>query len=278
MEDTLESLKEALARADAVLLGAGAGLSAAAGFEYGGKVFEENFAYMKEGYGYTDMYSAGFHSFSSPEEKWAYWARMIYLERYKDGAKDLYKELLKVVEGKDYFVLTTNVDHQFQLAGFDKDRLFYTQGDYGLFQCSKPCHRKTYDNEGMVREMIEQTIDHRIPSSLVPRCPVCGREMASNLRSDDRFVEDEGWRKANGRYLDFLEKHRRGKVLYLELGVGFNTPGIIKFPFWRETYANPDAIYCCVNLGDIYLPKEIRKQSICLEMDLKDCIESLLED
>ncbi len=272
----IEKIKELIASSDKILIGAGAGLSAAAGFEYGGKTFMDNFAYMYNLYGYTDMYSAGFHPFDTNLEKWAYWAKFIKLNRYS-GVKMLYKDLYKLVGAKDYFVLTTNVDHQFQLAGFDKKRLFYTQGDYGLFQCSVPCHNKTYDNEKIINEMVLKEKNHKIPENLVPRCPVCGKEMETNLRSDDNFVEDEGWRKALNNYQNYMKEAKNKKVLLFELGVGYNTPVIIKYPFWRFTKENKNAFYVSVNLDDDYVPTEIKERSISLNMNIKDLIRLLLE-
>ena len=276
MEPTLERLRKLIEEADAIIIGAGAGLSTAAGFEYGGDFFLENFPDIHRNYGYTDMYSAGFHDFPSSEEKWGYWSRFIYLQRYQSGSKKLYRDLLEVVKDKNYFVLTTNVDHQFQLAGFDKKRLFYTQGDYGLFQCSKPCHNKTYDNEELIHLMVHQQRNGLIPTPLIPTCPVCGREMTTNLRSDERFVEDEGWNDAAARYRRFIEENQDKNILFLELGVGFNTPGIIKYPFIRMTHAFKNAFYVCVNKGQSYFVKDIEKKSLLLDEDINSVIEGLL--
>ena len=264
----IEKIKELIKEAEVLVIGAGAGLSTAAGFEYGGDYFLENFPDINKKYGYTDMYSAGFHPFLTSEEKWGYWCRFIYLQRYKEGAKPLYKKLYKLVKDKNYFVITTNVDHQFQLAGFSKERLFYTQGDYGLFQCSKPCHKKTYDNEKQVLEMIRSLKDGLIPTALIPKCPICGEEMSMNLRSDDTFVEDEGWHKAAHSYEQFLNENKDKKILFLELGVGWNTPVIIKYPFMRMTYNLKDAFYVCVNKGLNRIPKEIKDKSIVLDDDI----------
>ncbi len=264
----IERIKKLLSEAEAIVIGAGAGLSTAAGFEYGGDYFLENFPDIHEKYGYTDMYSAGFHPFSTSEEKWGYWCRFIYLQRYKEGPKPLYVKLLNMVKDKNYFVITTNVDHQFQLAGFSKERLFYTQGDYGLFQCSKPCHKKTYENEKQILEMLHSLKDGFIPSNLIPKCPICGEEMAMNLRSNETFVEDEGWNKAADRYEQFLQENKNKKILFLELGVGFNTPGIIKYPFMKMTYYFQDAFYVCVNKGFNSIPEEIKDKSIVLDADI----------
>lgn len=274
----IDRLGAALQDADAVLIGAGAGLSTAAGLTYSGERFQKHFADFAAKYGIRDMYSGGFYPFSSPEEHWAWWSRHILVNRYDVPAGKPYLDLLQLVRDRDYFVLTTNVDHQFQLSGFDKARLFYTQGDYGLWQCSKPCHPKTYDNEQAVRQMVKRQRNMRIPSELVPRCPVCGAPMTMNLRCDDAFVQDEGWYAARQRYEVFLKAHEHAKILLLELGVGFNTPGIIKLPFWRMTAENPKATYACLNLGEAFCPDEISSQSICLDCDVGSVLSTLLGD
>ena len=288
---SIERLRAGLERCDAVVIGAGAGLSASAGYAYSGERFEKYFADFIAKYGFTDMYTAGFHRFPALEEQWAFWSRFIYLNRYTPAPEPIYEELLGLVREKDYFVLTTNVDHCFQRAGFDRHRLFYTQGDYGLWQCSKPCHDKTYDNEEAVRQMAEAQgfrvtesglelpadgkIKMAVPSSLVPRCPVCGRPMSMNLRSDDTFVQDAGWYAAAERYEDFLRRHEGLHVLYLELGVGLNTPVIIKYPFWRMTAENPEAAYACVNLGEAFAPREIAERAICIDADIGAVLKGL---
>ena len=237
--DEIDRLKKEIQTADCIIIGAGAGLSTAAGFTYSGERMKKYFADFVEKYGFKDMYSGGFYPFPTLEEQWAYWSRYIYINRYMDVDNGTYKRLFELVKDKDYFVLTTNVDHQFQKAGFDKKRLFYTQGDYGLWQCSEPCHQKTYDNEETVRAMFETQKDMRVPSELVPHCPVCGKPMSMNLRADDTFVEDEGWHDAAERYDDFLQAHEGKHILFMELGVGYNTPDIIKYPFWKMTAKKP---------------------------------------
>lgn len=261
----MNKIKELLDKADAIIIGAGSGLSAAAGFEYGGKTFMDNFKYMYDKYGYTDMYTAGFHNFKNSEELWGYWAKMIYLNRYSDNGKPLYKKLFNLVKDKNYFVITTNVDHQFQKAGFDKSRLFYMQGDYGLFQCSKACHKKTYDNQNQIMKMIKETKDNKIPTYLIPKCPVCGSEMTTNLRKDNYFVEDRGWYKAKANFDKFIKENSSKRIVFLEIGVGFNTPTWIKYPFIYYTYNNKNATYILVNNQETYIPKEIKKQSILVE-------------
>ena len=270
-----ERLRTAIREADAVLIGAGAGLSAAAGFTYEGERFERYFSDFGRKYGFRDMYSGGFYPYETLEEYWAYWSRYIFHNRYEDAPKPVYQNLLGLVREKEYFVLTTNVDHCFQKAVFEKERLFYTQGDYGLFQCSEPCCLETWDNEGTVREMVERQREMKIPAELVPRCPHCGRPLTMNLRADDTFVQDEGWYRAAERYRRFLERNGNRRVLLLELGVGHNTPGIIKYPFWRIAAANPQSVYVCMNRGEAYAPGEIAKQSICIDADI-DAVLGLL--
>lgn len=272
----IERLKAALDDADAVIIGAGAGLSASAGFSYSGERFYRYFADFAEKYGIRDMYSGGFYPFPSAEEFWAWWSRHVYFNRYAVDAGKPYTDLLKLVGDKNYFVLTTNVDHQFQLAGFDKERLFYTQGDYGLFQCSVPCHQKTYDNEEAVTEMVARQENMRIPTELIPKCPVCGKPMSMNLRCDNTFVEDEGWHRANARYEAFLEQYKDKRLVLLELGVGGNTPVIIKYPFWQIALQNQNATYACINLGESACPEEIAPQSVCLDADIGKVLADLI--
>lgn len=284
-------IREKIDAADAVVIGAGAGLSTSAGFLYNGERFTEYFGDFAEKYDFSDMYSGGFYPYETLEEHWAYWSRYIFINRYMNPPKSVYQNLHKLVEHKDYFVLTTNVDHCFQKAGFEKNRLFYTQGDYGLFQCSKPCHPATYDNEEIIRQMVLSqgfliengclvkpegaVIKQRVPSELVPRCPKCGRPMSMNLRADDTFVEDAGWKAAADWYEAFMRAHSGKRIVFLELGVGYNTPGIIKYTFWQ--YANKwrNAFYICINKDEAYLPKEIREKSIGVAADIGEVLEAL---
>ena len=291
-EENIKRLHEEIKNADAIVIGAGAGLSTSAGLTYSGERFEKYFSDFAKEYGIRDMYSGGFYPFPDAETRWAWWSRHIYLNRYMKAEKPVYDNLYKLVQDKDYFVITTNVDHQFQKGGFDKNRLFYTQGDYGLWQCSAPCHEKTYDNKDRVVKMLYSQgfvidekgdliipdedmsrISMRISPDLIPYCPVCGEEMSMNLRADDTFVEDEGWHKASGRYYEFIQKHSKGKVLFLELGVGANTPAIIKYPFWQRAMENDDAVYVCINYGEAFCPEEIENRSICIDGDIGDVIE-----
>lgn len=273
----IEWLRAALDAADAVVIGAGAGLSTSAGFTYSGERFERYFSDFAEKYGIGDMYSGGFYPFPTREEFWAYWSRYIFINRYQDAPKPVYDELLELVRNKDYFVITTNVDHCFQEAGFDKKRLFYTQGDYGLFQCSKPCCQETFDNEAVIREMLERQENMRVPAELIPTCPHCGRPLTLNLRCDDSFVEDEGWHRAAERYENFLRTRGGQRVLFMELGVGYNTPVIIKYPFWHMTAKNPNAVYACVNLDGADSMRGIEERSILIEADIGDVVRRLRE-
>ena len=285
----VEKLKTALREAEAVVIGAGAGLSTSAGFIYTGERFEKHFGDFARKYHFTDMYSGGFYPYETQEEFWAYWSRYIYINRYMNPPKPVYEQLLDLVTDKDYFVLTTNVDHCFQKAGFDKRRLFYTQGDYGLFQCSGPCHQSTYDNEESIRKMVlsqgfeiaengalilpeGKKLSMSVPSDLLPRCPKCGRPMTTNLRSDDKFVEDQGWNDAAKRYSAFMNTHQDKKTVFLEAGTGWNTPSIIKFTFWQMVNDWPGATYACLNYGEAYAPEEIREKSICVNRDIGETI------
>ena len=292
-EEKIAVLKDQMEKADAVVIGAGSGLSTAAGYTYSGDRFEKYFGDFERKYGFRDMYSGGFYPYQTLEDFWGYWCRYIWINRYGPIPTDLYGRLLGLVEDKDYFVLTTNVDHCFQRSGFDKKRLFYTQGDYGLFQSSSlgsAARNKTYDNYEIIRRMIlsegyqigdngelivpkDTEIRMSVPSDLVPACPDDGKLMTTNLRCDDSFVEDEGWHQAAERYQDFLRRHERLRVLYLELGVGMNTPGIIKFNFWKYTKENPNAFYACINKGEAYCPQEIAERSICIDGDIGEALQ-----
>ena len=289
-DENIRRLRDAIDSADSIIIGAGAGLSTSAGLTYSGERFMRYFSDFAGVYGITDMYSGGFYPFPEPEIRWAWWSRHIYYNRYVEPPRPVYRQLLSLVKDRDYFVITTNVDHQFQRAGFDKGRLFYTQGDYGLFQNIDGSENRTYDNEDIVTRMMESQgfmkvdgvfqipesgVSMRIPSELVPICPDDGRPMTMNLRSDDTFVEDDGWRRASARYLDYLKKHEHSKVLYLEAGVGYNTPVIIKYPFWSRVLENPDATYACLNYGEAYCPRQILGRSICIDGDIGDVLSEL---
>ena len=291
-EENTARLKDDLTSAEAVVIGAGAGLSTAAGLTYSGERFERYFFDFKEKFGITDMYSGGFYPFPDDETRWAWWARHIYFNRYIDPPKPVYNDLLGLVKDKDYFVITTNVDHQFQRAGFDKKRLFYTQGDYGLFQTVGGRNGKTYDNRDWVIKAMaaqrfitdengvfqvpkDRLISMRIPTELIPRSSDDRSAVTMNLRSDDTFVEDAGWHEASKRYADFIKEHEGKHVLYLELGVGANTPMIIKYPFWALTMENPNAVYACINYGEAFCPKQIEKWSILINGDIAEIIEAI---
>lgn len=289
--ERMDRLKEELEQADAIVVGAGAGLSTSAGMTYSGERFDRYFADFSARFGIQDMYSGGFYPFPDDETRWAWWARHIYINRYVDAPRPVYQRLLQLVGDKDHFVITTNVDHLFQRAGFDKDRLFYTQGDYGLFQSVDPANKRTYDNEDWVMRAMEAQgfakdadgayrmpeggVSMRIPTELIPTCPDDGRGVTMNLRADDSFVEDEGWHRASAAYAAFLRSHRGQRVLFLEVGVGANTPVIIKYPFWAMTAENPRATYACLNYDESYCPQQIEERSICLEGDAGDLFDAL---
>ena len=288
----LKNLANHIKECEAIIIGAGSGLSSAAGLTYSGERFNKYFSDFINKYHLTDMYSAGFYPYESLEEYWAYWSRHIYYNRYVDAPRPVYAKLFDLIKDKDYFVITTNVDHQFQKNGFDKKRLFYTQGDYGLFQSIHPSMQKTYDNEEWVMKAMEAQgfvrdengvfqvpedwkITMRIPTELIPKCPDDGSEMTMNLRVDDTFVEDEGWREASAAYADFLRRHKGLHVLYLELGVGANTPVIVKYPFWQMTMDQPKAVYACLNYGEAFCPEQIAERSICIDGDIGEILEKL---
>ena len=291
-EEQLKRLKDELETADAIVIGAGAGLSTSAGLTYSGERFDRYFFDFKHRFGITDIYSGGFYPFPDNETRWAWWARHIYFNRYIDPPKPVYQELFELLKDKNYFVVTTNVDHQFQRAGFEKARLFYTQGDYGLFQSVNRKLQKTYDNEEWVYRAMEvqgfirdendvfqvpddRNIQMQIPTEFIPKCPDDGSDVVMNLRSDDTFVEDEGWHRASAAYADFLKKHENDHVLYLELGVGSNTPVIVKYPFWQMTLTNDKATYACLNFSEAYCPEEIAVQSVCLDGDIGKTFEQM---
>ena len=289
--ERIERLKKEIESANAIVIGAGAGLSTAAGLTYSGERFEKYFGDFAARFDIQDMYSGGFYPFPDEETRWAWWARHIYYNRYIDPPKDVYGKLLALVQDKDYFVITTNVDHQFQRAGFDKKRLFYTQGDYGLFQSMNPTIKKTYDNAEWVMQAMEAQgfekdsdgiyqisqsgISMRIPTALIPKCPDDGSDVTMNLRADDLFVEDEGWHRASAAYADFIHRHENLHTLYFEIGVGANTPVIIKYPFWAMTRANPKAKYACLNYNEAFCPHQIENQSICIDGDADTILASL---
>ena len=293
MENRISKLRESIRKADAVLIGAGAGLSTAAGFLYSGKRFDRYFRDFSRAYGFRDMYSGGFYPYRTKEAFWAFWSRYVWINRYMDAPKDTYALLLRLVRDKDWFVLTTNVDHCFEKAGFDRRRLFCTQGDYGLFQCTKPCCSKTWGNEETVRRMVlaqgfgigdrgELTLPEgrqavmEVPSALLPVCPSCGRPLTMNLRSDDRFVEDEAWHKAAAAYEAWVTAHQGGAVVYLEIGVGYNTPGIIKYNFWQQVVQNENAVYACLNAEEDPVPEAIRARSLVIGGDAHEILQELL--
>ena len=290
-KEQIDRLKTEIRTADAILLGAGAGLSTSAGLTYSGKRFERYFFDFAKRYQINDIYSGGFYPFPDAETLWAWWARHIYYNRYIDAPEKVYSRLLNLLDGKDYFVITTNVDHQFQRAGFDKKRLFYTQGDYGLFQVADGSVCETYDNEEWTMQAMEaqgfvrddagvfqvpenRRITMRIPTDLIPKAPD-GSTVTMNLRSDDTFVEDAGWHKAASAYSDFIRRHENLHILYFELGVGSNTPMIVKYPFWQMTAANEKAAYACLNYGEAFCPKQIEKQAVCLNGDIGEILTAI---
>lgn len=277
-EDQIDRAVENIRNADCVIIGAGAGASTAAGIQYGGKRFTDNFAEFIKKYGehyMTDMYAAGFYPYPSEEAKWGYWSKHALMNRFDPPALPLYTELYDIVKNKEYFVLTTNVDHQFYKAGFDEKRIFATQGDYGKIQCQKACHPKTYDAKDLFRKMDKARRDCLIPSELVPKCPVCGGNMAMNLRCDNYFVEDEAWHEAADRYAGFLEQNKDKKVVLLELGVGFNTPIIIRFPFEKMVRENSSYSLIRMNMDEAVVPESFGERAIGIGGDMAKAITDI---
>ncbi len=278
ISEKMKKLSEAIREADTIFIGAGSGLSTSAGYIYTGERFERHFSDFIIKYGFKDGYSASFFDFPTQEEFWAFWSRMIYYERYASVPKaKVFEDLLTLVKDKEYFILTTNADHIFQRTGFDKKRLFYTQGDFGLWQCKKPCHQKTYDNKEIVIKMFQEQRDMKVPKELIPHCPKCGGVMYPNLRGGSWFVQDEGWYAASNRYANFVKNHQTGKVVYLDLGTGYNTPTIIKFPFMQMAYANKDATYVSINYGEAEIPLSLKKRGIGINNDIGIILRELVE-
>ncbi|MGI6070030.1 MAG: SIR2 family NAD-dependent protein deacylase [Blautia sp.] len=278
-EELIYRAVQMLSQADAMLIGAGAGLSTAAGLTYGGDRFTENFQEFIQKYGsayMTDMYSAGFYPFPTEEKRWGYWSKHVYLNRIEPNALPLYRSVYQLTQGLEHFVLTTNVDHQFWKAGFRDENIFATQGDYGLIQCAKACHSKTYQAVSMFERMNQARKDCKIPSSMVPKCPVCGGPMSMNLRCDQYFVEDEKWHQAAERYEKFLMKMEHRRVVLLELGVGFNTPVIIRFPFEEMTRVHETWSLIRLNLEEAMIPASLKKCALGIPGNLVDTVGSLL--
>ncbi|WP_455539249.1 Sir2 silent information regulator family NAD-dependent deacetylase [Terrisporobacter sp.] len=268
-------IKPILDDCDAILIGAGCGLLYSAGLTYFGKRFEENFADFIEKYNMSDMYLGGYYPFDTEEEKWAYWSRHILINRYNKKVGKPYIDLLNLVKDKDYFVINTNANRQFQLAGFSQDKIFDPQGNYGLFQCKKACQDKLYDNEKIIKEMVKSEKDCKIPTHLVPKCPKCGGEMEVNIRRNNYFVQDNGWYESEKRYKKFIRDNRDRKIVFLELGVSITTPAIIKYPFWKMTEEFENAYYICINKGEGHIPREIEKKSIYVNSDIGDFLDRI---
>ena len=277
-EEQIEQAADMVKEADAVLIGAGAGLSTAAGLNYGGKRFKNNFGEFIDKYGsmyMKDMYSAGFYPFPTEEAKWGYWSKHSYINRIEPEGLPLYKKVYEMIKDKEHFVLTTNVDHQFFKAGFADEDIFATQGDYGLIQCEKGCHNKTYNAINMFKQMNQARKECLVPSYMVPKCPVCGGTMAMNLRCDQYFVEDEHWHEAAKRYGEFLEICTGKKIVLLELGVGFNTPTIIRFPFEKMMREYKEWTFVRLNIDEAVIPEGLGNRCIGINEDMVKSVSDI---
>ena len=235
--ERIDHLRQAIQEADRIIIGAGSGLSTAAGLDYAGEDFRREFAPWIERYGITDLYSSSFYSFESREVYWACWAKHIWFCRYRTGALPLYKQLCGLFP--EAFVVTTNVDAQFELAGFAKESIFATQGDYGRFQPANGEPKQTWSNRRWVEQVLPLIDDCRIPTLMIPLTED-GRPAAMNLRVDDTFVEDEQWHRQAKRYTDFVQEASQSNLLLLEFGIGYNTPGIIRLPFEQMAQRFPN--------------------------------------
>ncbi len=274
--EKIQMAREKLDQADAIVIGAGAGLSAAAGLDYSGPEFKKEFADYIDKYKFPDLYSSSFYDFPTEEERWARWARHIDYARFRPDAFPLYRELLELVKDRNYFVITTNVDVQFRKAGFDPEKIFEVQGDYGLMQCAVGCHPKVYSDKETVENILHHSHDLTVDSAYVPVCPVCGGNMDVHVRKNQFFVQDENWDKAAERYEKFMAHYAdKGSVVLLELGIGFNTPAIIRYPFEQITYRNPKATLIRLNSDYPHGPKETAARTISFTENMEKVISNL---
>ena len=286
----LEKVVSYISTSKAIIIGAGAGLSFSAGFEFSEERFQKYFFDFQQKYNITDAYSGAFYSYSKKSEFWAFMSRNTYLNRFSACPKNTYSILYEIIKDKDYFILTTNVDHLFQKAGFDKNILYYTQGDMGLLQCKKPCHFKNYDNYNIIKDMlidqgfsfnskgellVGDKIKTEVSENLIPKCPVCGGEMDFNLRGGYNFVQDEGWYEHRKLYDDFITKYKNDDILYIEIGVGYDTPSIIKYNFWNKVGLNEKAKYISINLEEYEVPEKIKDRTIILLGDADEIINKI---
>lgn len=280
-EEQIMQAADMIQKADYVLMGAGAGLSTAAGAVYGGTWFEKNFKEFKEKYGngpyMQDMYSAGFHPYPDEESFWGYWSKQAILGGIDLDVTPLYKDILKLLKDKRIFCLSTNADGQFQKAGYKEEQIFCTQGDYFHIQCQKACHQRTYNAVKLFKQMDQARKNCQIPTYMVPKCPICGGPMTMNLRCDQYFVQDEAWYQAEKRFGDFLNEALKSQknLLLLELGVGFNTPTIIRFPFEKLVKENKQVNLIRLNLNEAVIPESIEQQAVGINKDIKQTIKDL---
>ena len=278
-ERAIEKARVTLAKAERVLIGAGAGLSTAAGLTYSGGRFRRYFSSFIERYGMTDMYSAGFYPFPTDADRWAYWAHHAWVNCLGVGATSLYRQIFTWVQSRDYFVITTNVDKQFEKAGFESTRLFETQGDYAHIQCAQGCHSKIYENETVFRAIEEDTEWGKrtrvMDEFLLPRCPVCGGRMGMHLRCDNTFIQTNAWYEAKARYDAFVAEMLEKPTVLLELGVGWNTPVWIRMPFERLSVAL-DIPLVRMNFGESYVDPSILK-GVGVDGDIAQLLPRVLE-
>ena len=299
LSERIKEIREAIKDAEYIIIGAGAGLSTAAGLEYGGQRFIDNFSDYISKYQMTDMYTAGFYPFETLEEKWGYWSKHIYINDVGAEGTRLYEKLHELVKDKQYFVITTNVDNQFTKSGFPSNKVYATQGSYNYFQCSKACHDSLYKNTGIIKEMVDNIDEElKIPGDMVPYCPKCGEPLDTNLRKDSYFVEDVYWHKQKEAYQKFLNEAKNHKTVLLEFGVGFNTPAIIRFPFESMTEKMPEWTLVRFNLeylqvavkvngnwklvpfdllGNYSLPNDFNKRYIPVSEDIETVVDELLK-
>lgn len=279
--EKIQHLSELIYNTDAIVIGGGSGLSSAAGYNHyhWSSVFLKQMGVFQEHYGFTSPFAGFYHCFSSLEEQWAYYAAYTRAIQTADIGKP-YLDLKNIIGNKPHFIITTNIDGQFERV-FSTKHICDFQGNFRYFQCSQPCHDTIYNNETSIEKIFFNINKFRVPSELVPRCPKCGRQMVPWVR-DDAFLEGESWKLSLKNYYDFLEKwllqNNSSKVLLLELGVGDMTPSIIKLPFWEITEKNANVTYVCINKNKSSMPMHIKDKSLHITGDLSLVLEELKKE